>query len=76
MQKKLKIFQAGDSKTGIWIQSTPVVLLISTKEYSGFRKCYHGGDKSYIVKPVNFERVEEAIRNPGSYRLLLNQPPI
>lgn len=56
-------------------QSTPVVMLTSSKEDPDIQKCYDLGANSYIVKPVNFERFAEAIRNVGLYWLLLNQPP-
>lgn len=56
-------------------QSTPVVMLTSSKEDPDIQRCYDLGANSYIVKPVNFERFAEAIRNLGLYWLLLNQPP-
>jgi response regulator of citrate/malate metabolism len=36
---------------------------------------YNLGVNSYIVKPVNFERFAESVRDLGLYWLLLNQPP-
>ena len=57
-------------------KATPVVILTSSKEDPDIQKCYKLGANSYIVKPVNFERFAEAIKNLGFFWLLLNQPPM
>jgi len=57
-------------------KATPVVILTSSKEDPDIQKCYQLGANSYIVKPVNFERFAEAIKNLGFFWLLLNQPPL
>jgi CheY-like chemotaxis protein len=57
-------------------RATPVVMLTSSKQDPDIQQCYALGANSYIVKPVNFERFAEAIRNLGFYWLLLNQPPV
>ncbi|HMH22954.1 MAG TPA: response regulator [Puia sp.] len=54
---------------------TPVVMLTSSNQDPDIHKCYDLGANSYIVKPVDFDRFSEAIRNLGFYWLLLNQPP-
>jgi CheY-like chemotaxis protein len=67
----LRIMKADDRT-----KSTPVVILTSSKEDPDIQQCYALGANSYIVKPVNFERFAEAIRNLGFFWLLLNQPPV
>jgi CheY-like chemotaxis protein len=53
----------------------PIVVLTSSKEQRDVVESYQLGVNSYLVKPVNFERFAEAVREFGLYWLLLNQPP-
>lgn len=53
----------------------PIVVLTSSREQRDVIESYRLGVNSYIVKPVNFERFTEAVRNLASYWHLHNQPP-
>lgn len=53
----------------------PVVLLTSSQEERDVADGYKFGANSYIVKPVGFEQLTEAIREIGLYWLILNKPP-
>lgn len=61
----------GDART----RMIPIVVLTSSKEQRDVVESYQLGVNSYIVKPVNFERFADAVRDLGFYWLLLNQPP-
>jgi two-component system, response regulator len=52
----------------------PVILLTSSKEDKDIFESYHLGVNSYVVKPVEYERLLKTVQGLGLYWLLLNQP--
>ncbi len=54
----------------------PVVVLTSSRQEPDIEKCYQLGANSYIVKPVDFDKLVEAVSELGVYWLLLNEPPV
>ncbi|HMF72192.1 MAG TPA: response regulator [Flavitalea sp.] len=60
-------------RSDVRTKTTPVVMLTSSNQDPDIHKCYALGANSYIVKPVNFDKFSEAIRDLGCYWLLLNQ---
>jgi two-component system response regulator len=61
----------GDPRT----KTGPVVVLTSSREDVDILRTYDLGANSYIVKPVDFQKFAEAVRQLSMYWLLLNQPP-
>jgi two-component system response regulator len=53
----------------------PVVVLTSSKEDRDIIESYKLGVNAYIVKPVDFEKFSEAMKDIGFFWLVLNQHP-
>ena len=58
----------GDPRTS----AIPVVILTSSAEERDVMRTYEVGANSYIVKPVDFEKFTESIRDIGKYWLEIN----
>jgi CheY-like chemotaxis protein len=69
----LEVLEAikSDPKTKV----IPVIVLTSSKEEKDMLESYRLGVNSYIVKPVDFDKFVDAVRDLGLYWLLLNQQP-
>jgi len=62
-------------KTDARTRTIPVVVLTSSQEERDIVESYQLGVNSYIVKPVDFEQFNEAVRHIGLYWMLLNKTP-
>ncbi len=54
----------------------PVVIMTSSQEESDVFESYNLGVNSYIVKPVDFEKFADTIRELGMYWVFINKPPV
>jgi len=56
------------------LKTVPVVLLSSSKEEKDITAGYRLGVNSYVVKPVDFDKLTKTVQGLGAYWLLRNHP--
>ncbi len=55
------------------LQTTPVIILSSSKEAQDLKTAYELGANSYLVKPTGFTALHEMVKDVGGYWLTYNQ---
>ena len=58
------------------LRKIPVIMLTTTDDPREVERCHDIGCSSYIVKPVDYEKFAEAIKNLGLYISLVQVPEI
>ena len=54
----------------------PIVMLTSSREEQDLVKSYQLGANAYVVKPIDFHQVIDAIKQLGLFWAVLNEPPV
>jgi CheY-like chemotaxis protein len=58
------------------LRKIPVIMLTTTEDPREVERCHVIGCSSYVVKPVNYEKFAEAVKNLGLYISLVEVPEI
>jgi len=75
LPKKSGLDVLKEIKTDERTKNIPVVILSTSREEKDIIEGKNLGMNGYVVKPDDFEKFSEAIRNIGFYWLVLNQQP-
>jgi CheY-like chemotaxis protein len=57
------------------LRNIPIVMLTSSREEQDLVESYRLGANAYVVKPVDFGRFVEAVRQLGMFWAVINEPP-
>lgn len=57
------------------LRNLPVVILTSSREERDIRRSYELGVNAYVVKPLDFSELLDAIAHTGRFWAVLNEPP-
>ena len=63
-------------KTDENLKNIPIVMVTSSREEKDLVESYSLGVNAYVVKPVNFEKFIETIKQIGIFWALINEPPL
>lgn len=57
------------------LKSVPVVMITSSREEQDMIRSYELGVNAYVVKPVDFQKFVESIKQVGFFWAIINEPP-
>ena len=57
------------------LKHIPVVMLTSSREEQDLVRSYELGVNAYVVKPVDFQKFVESVRQLGCFWAIINEPP-
>jgi CheY-like chemotaxis protein len=57
------------------LKTIPVMMLTSSREHGDLLKSYQLGVNAYVVKPVDFQKFVESIKQLGFFWAVINEPP-
>ena len=57
------------------LKRVPVVMITSSREEQDLVRSYELGVNAYVVKPVDFQKFVECIKQIGFFWALINEPP-
>jgi CheY-like chemotaxis protein len=57
------------------LRHVPIVMLTSSREEQDLVESYRLGANGYVVKPVDFGRFVEAVKQLGMFWAVVNEPP-
>ena len=58
------------------LKTLPIVIVTSSREENDLVESYHLGVNAYVVKPVEFDKFIETIKQIGIFWALINEPPV
>jgi len=62
-------------KNDSMLRQVPVVMLTSSREEQDLVQSYKLGVNAYVVKPVDFQKFVDSIKQLGFFWAILNEPP-
>lgn len=57
------------------IKHVPVVMVTSSREEQDLIRSYQLGVNAYVVKPVDFQKFVESVKEIGMFWAVINEPP-
>jgi CheY-like chemotaxis protein len=57
------------------IRHVPVVMVTSSREEQDLVRSYQLGVNAYVVKPVDFQKFVESVKQIGVFWAIINEPP-